>query len=436
MFKTFLIFVYFTVVMGMTFIYFLSIHLFYLAIAVVSPFNRKAGMWIKGRQGWRKRLKDWNQEQHPVVWFHAASLGEFEQGRPLMEEIHKLKHYKILLTFFSPSGFEVRKNYPGADLILYLPLDSPYNARLFVRMVKPSVTLFIKYEFWFYYLQELHRNHFPVYLISTLFRPGQVYFRNYGAWFRKKLGFVDFFYLQDEGSAVLLRKAGISNTMVCGDTRFDRVNAIVTAALPVDAAARFSAGKFCIVAGSTWPKDEELLLRYISKDNGGTKWIIAPHEINEKGLLRLESRLARPSVRFSKAEHETLQQNDILIIDSVGMLSSLYRYGQMAYIGGGFGKGIHNILEAAAYGIPVIFGPNYRRFREAIELIQAGGAFTFNDYKGLSEIIHTLRHEQGTYSESATKATAYVKRNTGATLMIYDHLLRTSVLHKRFPFNE
>jgi len=422
--------------MIMTFIYFLAMHLFYLALLAVSPFNRKALQWIKGRQGWRTRLGEWNKEHLPVIWFHAASLGEFEQGRPLMEEIKKLNHYKILLTFFSPSGFEVRKNFAGADLILYLPLDTPYNARRFIRFVKPSVTIFIKYEFWYYYLRELHRNHSPVYLISALFRPGQVYFRDLGIWFRKKLGYVDYFFLQDDGSARLLKKAGLNRMMVCGDTRFDRVHAIVSAALPVETAALFSSGKFCIVAGSTWPKDEELLIKYINEDKNGIKWIIAPHEINEAGLLRLESGLNRQSVRFSQAVSENMQQADILIIDSIGMLSSLYRYGQLAYIGGGFGKGIHNILEATAYGIPVIFGPNHSKFREAVELLHAGGAFTCSNQIGLSEIIYRLRNDKTMYDQASAKAAAYVKHNTGATRMILDHLLNASVLQNVAPVNE
>jgi 3-deoxy-D-manno-octulosonic-acid transferase len=413
---------------GMTLLYTISIHLYYLILLAVSPFHHKARLWIKGRLGWRSRLQGWCEQGGQVIWVHAASLGEFEQGRPLIDEI-KSKHpgYRLLLTFYSPSGFEIRKNYPGADHVMYLPLDTPYNARRFVKLVNPAAVIFIKYEFWRFYLRQLWVSKHPVYLISAIFRPDQVFFRWYGGWFRKNLSFFDYFFLQDESSALLLNHAGISNCIVSGDTRFDRVSAVATAAKEVEIARKFSAGHFCIVAGSTWPEDEEILTRYINQCDEDTRFIIAPHEITAAHLSQLKSRISRSFTLFSNASTDTIQDHQVLIIDNIGILSSLYRYGRLAYIGGGFGKGIHNILEAAAFGIPVIFGPNFQKFREACTLLNLGGAFAIHNASEFFEILEQFANQPLKYDQSATIAGDYVRNNTGSTAVILKALFEKSL---------
>jgi 3-deoxy-D-manno-octulosonic-acid transferase len=393
-----------------------------------SAFNPKARLWIRGRFGWRTRIRNWNTGGKPVAWFHAASLGEFEQGRPLIEKIRE-KHPEclILLTFYSPSGYEIRKNYPGADLVLYLPLDTSYNARLFVKLANPVFTVFIKYEFWHFYLKELHNTKHPVYLISAIFRPGQSFFRWYGGWFRKNLRFIDYYFVQDKESADLLNQLGITSCRISGDTRFDRVKALSDAAKDIEIARLFSWGHDCLVAGSTWPEDEEFLTHYINKSDPGVRFIIAPHEITPAHILQLISRIKRDFTLYSQAlqdEQATYTGKQVLIIDNIGMLSSLYRYGRIAYIGGGFGKGIHNILEAAAFGIPVIFGPNYGKFREARELLSQGGAFSINNYEDLSHTMNSLNSDREAYSKAAQTAGSYVTKNTGATSIVLDFLNR------------
>jgi 3-deoxy-D-manno-octulosonic-acid transferase len=407
----------------MILLYYLLIHLLYAVILAASPFNIKARMWVTGRFGWRKKLKNWNHGGDEVIWIHAASLGEFEQGRPLIEAIKmRSPSRKILLTFFSPSGYEIRKNYPAADLVLYLPLDTPYNARFFISRIRPVATFFIKYEFWYFFLKSLHDRHYPVYLISGIFRPNQVYFSWYGFWPRKTLYFFEHFFLQDEPSSRLLFTINLKNTTVCGDTRFDRVAALVAVSKEIDLAARFSAGKFCLVAGSTWPPDEQILTDLINRAGNNEKFILAPHEISREHLSRITSLLTCSYVFYSDASADNVTDRQVLIIDNIGMLSSLYRYGQLAYIGGGFGAGIHNILEAAAYGIPVIFGPNYQKFREANELIHAGGAFAVRNYSELYQVINSLKPQSSQYHQASTCAGDYVRRNTGATSVIFNHV--------------
>ena len=278
----------------MTWLYSIAIHLFYLSMVTASLFNKKAKLWITGRNGWRKKLKKWEPSTSPVLWFHVASLGEFEQGRPLIEEFKKhLPDCRVILTFYSPSGFEIRKNYDGADLVCYLPLDTRYNARRFIQMTRPRVAFFIKYEFWNFYLKQLRLSDIPVYLISGIFRDSQVFFRWYGSWFRKKLSCFTHFFLQDGPSSNLLQSIGLNNVTVTGDTRFDRVSAIAFNAGTNSIAEKFSTGCLCIVAGSTWPADEEILIRYINESLLPVKYIIAPHEIDKKHIYRLTSMIKK-----------------------------------------------------------------------------------------------------------------------------------------------
>jgi len=407
-----------------TALYSIAIHLFYMIVLLASPFNKKARLWINGRINWRSKLRQWQHSGSPTLWFHAASLGEFEQGRPLIEEIKKLKPgCTIILTFFSPSGFEVRNNYQEADMVCYLPLDTPYNAREFIHLVKPDAAFFIKYEFWNFYLKQLNKLGVPIYLISGIFRSKQVFFQWYGTWFQKRLFYFTHFFLQDVDSSNFLNSIGLHNTTLTGDTRFDRVTEIAATVKNIAIAKKFSNGSFCIVAGSTWPADEELLARYINESDSEIKFIIAPHEVNSTRINRLTALIKKSHILYSASSVNNVADKKILIIDNIGMLSSLYQYGGMAYIGGGFGKGIHNILEAAIFGIPVIFGPNYSKFREAREMIESGGAFSVNSLPALKEVIDNLANDTETYLYLSLQAKNYVKNNTGATKIIAKHLL-------------
>lgn len=354
------------------------------------------------------------------IWFHASSLGEFEQGRPMMEKI-KATHpeYKILLTFFSPSGYEVRKNYKGADVICYLPFDTPYRVKKFLNLANPAIAVFIKYEFWGNYLTELKKRGVPVYIISAIFRPDQLFFQWYGKSYRKMLYCFNHLFVQDERSEKLLREFGITNVTVTGDTRFDRVLDVRDQARELPFIEKFLCDKsgkksVVMVAGSSWPQDEAIFIPYFH-EHPEMKLIIAPHEIHREHLLSIQAMLKRPSVRLSEAHEDDLADKHCLIIDSFGLLSSIYRYGQIAYIGGGFGAGIHNTLEAAVYGVPVLFGPNYHKFKEAKDLIAVGGGFPVSDEKAFQAKMDELLTYPEALAVSGQASGDFVKKNTGAT---------------------
>ena len=399
--------------------YTIAIYLYALAVRLASLTNRKARLMIKGhRKTWRT-LRDHAKEKQHYVWFHAASLGEFEQGRPLMERLRREHPEKrILLTFFSPSGYEVRKDYAGADLVCYLPFDTPLNARRFVRLVQPEKAFFIKYEFWHHYIDELHRAGVPVYSVSSIFRNDQIFFRPYGRGYARVLHHFNHFFVQNEASRRLLNSLGVTQVSVTGDTRFDRVIDIRNQAKSLPLAAALTGDSRTIVAGSTWPPDEEILIPYFNS-HPELKLIIAPHEVNEERLRSIEQRLKRPALRYSQATPESSAQADCLIIDGYGLLSSLYRYATLAYVGGGFGVGIHNVPEAAVYGVPVFFGPNNQRFREARDLINEGGSFevtSADDFQAQAD--HLLADERA-LAKSGQAAGDYIRRNSGATEAIF-----------------
>lgn len=359
------------------------------------------------------------------IWFHASSLGEFEQGRPVMEKI-KQEHpdYKILLTFFSPSGYEVRKNYNGADVICYLPFDTPFRVKKFLRLANPVMAVFIKYEFWGNYLHELKKRGIPVYIISAIFRPDQLFFQWFGAPYRKMLYNFTHLFVQDERSKELLAEFDIRNVTVCGDTRFDRVLDICRQARELPNVERFVKNEKgeqvqTLIAGSSWPQDEDIFIPYFNK-HPELKLIIAPHEIHQEHLTYIESLLKRPSVRLSEVlqDNHLLEGKDCLIVDSFGMLSSIYRYGTIAYIGGGFGAGIHNTLEAAVYGIPVLFGPRYQKFKEARDLIKVGGGFSISSKEEFTDKMDELLTNQQTLATAGKSAGNFVSGNAGATEQI------------------
>jgi len=409
--------------------YYLAILLYELAVRLVAPFNKKAKKMLAGQRETFTILKKRLDPEASYIWFHAASLGEFEQGRPLMEKIRQEKpEYKILLTFFSPSGYEVRKNYSGADIVCYLPFDHYWNARKFLRLVKPAMTVFIKYEFWMNYLNQLHRSHIPTYIISAIFRPKQIFFRWYAYRYRKVLNDFNWFFVQDQQSLDLLKRFKHTNVSITGDTRFDRVYEIAEQRKELPIVEKFLSqtenGKELIfVAGSTWVNDEAILIPYINQ-HPEIKLIIAPHEIDEQRIEALMSCFTRPAVRYSQASENTVAVAGCLIIDCIGLLSSIYRYGDLAYVGGGFGKGIHNVLEAAVYGIPVMFGTNYHKFKEAKELIACRGAVAVANEEEFSSRVNDFLAYNELLLESGKNAKEYVFSNLGATRKIYENMLQ------------
>lgn len=402
--------------------------LFVKLVRFASLFHTKARLMCQGQRQTAELLRRGNLSGQRCIWFHAASLGEFEQGRPLIEKIKAQDpQCKILLTFFSPSGYEVRKNYPLADVVCYLPFDTRRRVREFLDLAQPSVAIFIKYEFWANYLFELKRREIPTYIISAIFRPEQPFFRWYGAPFRALIHCYTHLYIQDDASRQLLEKAGIQgNVTVTGDTRYDRVWEIRRAAkeIPeVESLLQAADGERVrtLVAGSSWPQDEEILIPYFNA-RPELKLIIAPHEIHEEHLRSIEAMLKRPALRLSAARGKDLRDYSCLIIDCFGLLSSVYRYGEIAYIGGGFGVGIHNTLEAAVYDIPVIFGPEYRKFREACDLVECGGGFAVHSQSEFTAKMDELLSMPDHLRAAGKASGALVRQNIGATEKILEGL--------------
>jgi 3-deoxy-D-manno-octulosonic-acid transferase len=397
--------------------YNLGIALFDLAVSLAAPFSKRAALLVKGRKTVWDTLGGVSLEGD-VIWVHCASLGEFEQGRPLIEAIRKKNpSYKIVLSFYSPSGYEVRKNYKEADVVCYLPSDTRANAKRFISTVNPRMVFFVKYEYWYNYFRELKEVGTPLYLVSAIFRKDQIFFKWYGGWFRKILNNVKCFYIQDEKSAALLDGIGIKAYIVAGDTRFDRVAAIAAAANPIPVVENFATGAKVLVAGSTWPADEQIIASYINNSAKDVKLIIAPHMVDESHIQQLERRFALPVCRYTKVKGEIGADVRVLIIDTIGLLSAIYRYGSVAYLGGGFGKGIHNTLEAATYGMPVIFGPRHLKFKEAIDLKEKGAGFSINDSVEFGNLMERLWDDENKdyLKKSGEAALEYVQSMCGAT---------------------
>lgn len=396
-------------------LYNLAIGIYDLIVHIMAPFSRKPRKMMKGHWVVYELLRQQIEKDARYIWFHAASLGEFEQGRPLIEKIRaKYPDYKILLTFFSPSGYEVRKNYRGADVVCYLPFDKPRNVKKFLDISNPVMAFFIKYEFWKNYLDELNKRRIPVYSVSSIFRKDQIFFKWYGGTYRNVLKNFDYLFVQNEASRRFLSKIGINKVTVVGDTRFDRVLQIREEAKELPLVEKFKGDSFTLVAGSSWGPDEDLFLEYFNT-HPEMKLIIAPHVIDENHLVEIISKLKRPYVRYTRADERNVQKADCLIIDCFGLLSSIYRYGEVAYIGGGFGVGIHNTLEAAVYGIPVVFGPKYHKFMEAKQLIEAQGAFSISNYEGLGSLFDRFLTDEHFHRETGSNAGFYVTNNAGAT---------------------
>ncbi len=406
---------------SMLLIYNLVVRFYFILIFIASFFNKKAKFWINGR----KKVNYQNFQKS--AWFHFASLGEYEQGLPVLIRFRSdHPNVKIVITFFSPSGYEIRKNTPYADAVYYLPLDTAANASHFIDTINPSIAVFTKYEYWYHFFNELHRRNIPLYMISSIFRRGQVFFKWYGGLHRRMLTFVSHFFVQDEDSKILLQQLGITQVTVSGDTRFDRVWANAKEPKSVPGINEFKNGRKLFIAGSTWPEDEQLVAQLV-KDHPHWKFIFAPHEISEEKIANLISLLPANTIKYSQltAGNSPNTTHQTLIIDNIGMLSSLYQYADIAYIGGGFGAGIHNTLEAAAFGLPVIFGPNYDKFKEAKDLIALQTGFSISNEGELKKIFSFLVEDEKRHHSISQKTTDYVRNHTGATETIMVYLINS-----------
>ena len=420
----------------MIFLYNTGLLFFRLGISLAAVLgNKKARQWVRGRKNWKKKLQGFVKKSGPTYWMHCSSLGEFEQGRPVLEALRSEDSTaNIVLSFFSPSGYEVRKNYPGADLLTYLPLDGYFTSKKFIKIINPDKVLFVKYDYWHYYLAELKKQNIPVFIVSGIFRKGQHFFSWYGGFFRRILKNVTHFFIQDEPSGELLNSIGIQSYTITGDTRFDRVIENSRKNNSNSILERFKGDSTLLICGSTWPDDEKILIDSFQRlENQNLKLLIAPHEVNEgriKELIKIAITKSGTSEvkRYSKSTDSDMQSCRILIMDTIGQLASAYAHGDIAYIGGGFNKGIHNTLEAAAYNLPVIFGPRHEKFLEANALIQKGAAFCTHSKDELALILHTLL-KQPSFMKGAGKASGeYVRTNGGATLKIMQELRKFSAM--------
>lgn len=406
-------------------IYNFGLVLYAWVIRLIAPQHAKAKLWSDGRRDLFKRMAETIDPAARIVWIHTASLGEFEQGRPILERIRRdHPEFKILVTFFSPSGYEIRKNYKGADYIFYLPNDTPSNARRFLDIVHPEIAVFVKYEFWLNLLSELRRRSIRTYIVSAIFRRNSIFFRPYGGLWRQALETFDTMFVQNDESKNLLAELGFDNVVVAGDTRFDRVAEIASAAKQIDTVAHFKGESRLFVAGSTWGPDEELLIRLMN-DNPDLKFIVAPHEMDESRIARLMNGTRGGALRYTNCTPETeYGGSQLLVLDTVGLLSSVYGYATWGYIGGGFGVGIHNTLEAATFGLPIAFGPNYRKFKEARDLVTLGGAKAITNYEELKRWFIPLRDNQDFRNKTSRIAKDYTTRHQGATGLIVKAIFR------------
>ncbi len=402
----------------MRILYSFGIRLYVLAIHLASLFNTSAAAWVEGR---RNQPIFTGTKKDSWIWFHAASLGEFEQGRPVIERFRvDYPNYKILLTFFSPSGYNVRKNYPHADFITYLPPDLNFPMTKFISQFNIKAVFFIKYEYWYNLLKILKTNKIPYVFISAIYRPSQVFFKPYGKWFTKHLNASSHIFCQDEDSISLLQKIGIKQVTLAGDTRFDRVIAAISEKKKIDFVQEFCASNPVVVVGSSWPEDETIISEIIKEPELNFKWILAPHLVDEPHIKQIEALFDNSKIlRYSRINSEVnVVDFQLLIIDSIGLLLQLYRYADIAWVGGGFGSGIHNILEPAAYSKPVIFGPRFQKFKEAHDLVRLGGAFSVNFTAEAKQLLFKFQHDKEFYGKASSVSGRYVLENQGATQKI------------------
>jgi len=411
--------------MFMTFLYNIIVLIVSFILKIIALFNQKIALFINGRKETWKKIKEGISEKDKVIWMHCASLGEFEQGRPILEklkELHPTK--KIVLTFFSPSGYEVRKNYELADVVCYLPLDSKKNVQKFLDMLNPVLVLFVKYEFWPNYLNELKKREIKTFLISGIFRKNQLFFKWYGGYLKKALNAFTHFFVQDETSNQLLKSINFNNITVSGDTRFDRVFEITQQNNHLQFIQEFVNNSYTVVAGSTWKDDEDLLVNYINtKASKNEKFIIAPHNINSDAIKELKTSIHKKVVMFSEKERQNIAEFQVFIVDTIGILTKIYSYANVAYVGGGFTKsGVHNVLEPATFGIPIVIGPNYFKFNEAKDLIKNEACFVVDNSQKLSVLLNEFFQQKTKREQAGKNALNYVKNKTGATAKILNYL--------------
>ncbi|MFW0738563.1 3-deoxy-D-manno-octulosonic acid transferase [Flavobacterium sp. T12S277] len=401
----------------MLFLYNLVISIAGFFLKIVALFSPKIKLFIDGRKNVFTILEEKIKPSDKTIWFHSASLGEYEQGLPVIEKIkEKYPTHKIIITFFSPSGYEVRKNNTVADVTLYLPLDTKSNAKKFLKLAHPELAFFIKYEFWLNYLNQLETSQTPTYLISGIFRDSQMFFKWYGGFYRKALKAFTYFFVQNKSSKEKIERIGFHNVVVSGDTRFDRVNAILERDNTLDFIEQFKNNTPTIVIGSSWPKDEALLGEYINQAGKEVKFIIAPHNIKTDQIASLKAQITKSTVLFSEKKDKDLSSYNVFIIDTIGLLTKIYSYGTIAYVGGGFGNpGIHNILEPATFGMPIVIGPNYSNFAEAVQLVKLGGCLVISNPLELKQQLDLLLHNKEYLEEKSQICKSYIQDNIGAT---------------------
>jgi len=401
----------------MLFLYNLAVSLAAFFLKIVALFSPKIKLFVEGRKNVFSILEEKIKADDKTIWFHSASLGEYEQGLPVIEKIkEKYPSHKIIVTFFSPSGYEVRKNNTVADVTIYLPLDTKSNAKKFLKLVHPELAFFIKYEFWLNYLKELEKSKTPTYLISGIFRDNQMFFKWYGGFYRKALEAFTFFFVQNESSKQKIESIGFTNVIVSGDTRFDRVAAILERDNKLGYIENFKNNQPIIVFGSSWPKDEVLIAEYINQAPENVKFIIAPHNIKADQIAELKSQITKSTILFSEKENKDLSKYDVFIIDTIGLLTKIYSYGTIAYVGGGFGNpGIHNILEPAAFGIPIVIGPNYSNFAEAVSLVELQGCMVISNTVELKKTFDQLLSDNELFTKKSSICKSFIQDNKGAT---------------------
>ena len=403
----------------MFFIYHLTTQIVAWILPVTAWFSPKMKSFIQGRKLVWELLKKNIQPNDKIIWFHAASLGEYEQGLPIMKRLkQQFPQHKILLTFFSPSGYEVRKNTPFADVVCYLPLDTFFNAKRFVRLVHPEKVFFVKYEYWPNYLKELKKHHIPTYLVSGIFRENQVFFKWYGGFYRDCLQSITHFFVQDAVSENLLKSIGKTNVTISGDTRFDRVVEVLQSDNSLDFIAEFTQEQTTVVIGSSWPADEKLLVEYINQSDLSVKWIFAPHNIKSEQIQQLKKSIQKAVVLYSEKDQSDLKNAQVLIIDAVGFLTKVYAYANVAYVGGGFGSGIHNVLEPAVFGVPIVIGPHFQKFKEAVDLVGLKACMVVDNHQALHQIFDRLLIDVAYRNQLGKIASDYVLNHAGATDLI------------------
>lgn len=409
----------------MQILYTALIRLYYFAVSIAANFNPKAKTWISGRKDWKKAMKEKISPTDKVIWIHCSSLGEFEQGRPVMEKIKKeFPGHKLVVSFFSPSGYEIRKDYQGADYIFYLPLDTPKNAKQLIKILHPEVLILVKYEYWYNLLNRLNKMKIPVIVISAVIKEDNLFFRPFGSWFRKRIAGIEHFFVQDNDSKNLLESIGIEKVTVSGDTRFDRVKEIRESNPQLDFMEKFKGNSKLIVAGSTWSDDEEILIKYINeKLPDDWKLIFAPHNIKEKEILQLSKEIQKPTAIYTKSNANQIENAQILIVDTVGILTKIYAYADISFVGGGFTKtGVHNTLEPAVFDVPIIFGPNYENYFEAIDLLEIQGAVRFIDQYDFDQKMTELIENEDERKFRGNASENYIQEKPNSSNLILDYL--------------